>query len=139
MTKIDCGQWVSIKWKTKDKELVESGMHGELWTIYNSDQATSNSKQYGCANPENPDDKVKCYHGWVPPRIICHDLTEKELEGTADGKVMTLRVNISDVGDKFFDSALAVDSIEFSTKACDDETGRITPPSVDPDSRVNDL
>jgi hypothetical protein len=132
---IDCGEWVSIN-KKKDAAgaLIDSALHGELGSIFASTTATSKSKQYGCAGPESSDPKVKCYHGWVPPRVICKNISDDD-----KGKLRTLRVSVADVGDQYFDSALAVDSIVFSTKTCEDAEGRITPPAVDPDSRVNEL
>lgn len=101
-TQVVCGDWQSISGDAKlDKK-------GALWDIGKSQQATSGSAAFKCT-----DGAGKCYHGYIPPRIICKDLTADHF-----GKEFTLRMSVSDAGDTIFDSALAVDSIVFSTEAC---------------------
>ncbi|MFK7874045.1 MAG: hypothetical protein AB8C84_12915 [Oligoflexales bacterium] len=48
-----------------------------------------------------------------PPRVICSTITEEMRD-----KSLTLRFLISDMGDQWVDSALAIDSIVFSEKNC---------------------
>ena len=49
----------------------------------------------------------------ITPRVICREL-DPDLE---IGKALTLRIGVSDVGDSYYDSALAVDGVVFSTEA----------------------
>jgi len=67
----------------------------------------------------------------ISARMICKDLTAADL-----GKERTLRMSVSDAGDSYYDSALAVDSVVFSTKACADPDGRMTPEA---DSRASEV
>jgi hypothetical protein len=102
---VTCGQWNSI--------FGDAAMNGEgqLWDINLSTQST-NSAAFKCGGD-------KCYHGFIRPRIICRDLTDEHF-----GKELTLRMAVTDAGDNIFDSALAVDSIVFSTESC--ATGTFT-------------
>jgi hypothetical protein len=104
-TQQKCGQWMSISGDAKLKT-------GALWDIEKSSQATKSSA-FKCGSDN------KCYHGYIQPRIICRDLTDDHF-----GKEFTLRMSVSDAGDSIFDSALAVDSIVFSTESC--ATGTFT-------------
>lgn len=105
-TQQKCGQWLSI---SGDEKL---DGNGALWDIEKSSQATK-SAAFKCGSDS------KCYHGYIQPRIICRDLTADHF-----GKEFTLRMSVSDAGDSIFDSALAVDSIVFSTESC--ATGTFT-------------
>jgi len=111
--KIECGEWSSIA-GSELKNL------GKMWDIDRSTQST-NSTAFHCG-------AAKCYHGYIQPRIICRDLTDDHF-----GKELTLRMAVTDAGDNIFDSALAVDSVVFSTEACSagtftkEEASRVTP------------
>ncbi len=111
---ITCGQWNSV---SGDKAM--DGI-GQLWDINLSTHST-NSTAYKCGGD-------KCYHGFIRPRIICRDLSEDHFD-----KELTLRLAVTDAGDNIFDSALAVDSVVFSTEACaagtftKEEASRVTP------------
>jgi len=98
-TQITCGEWYSIAGDAKMNNL------GQMWDIDRSSQAT-NSGTFHCG-------ATKCYHGFIRPRIICRDLTDNHFD-----KTLTLRFAVTDAGDNIFDSALAVDSVIFSTEAC---------------------
>ena len=100
---VECGEWKSLLGNTP---LIA---HGELWDIASSLQAPPYASTYKCNKTKGD----KCYHGWIPPRVIC-----KSLPADMTGKELTLRVSVSDVGDSYFDSALAVDSIVFSKEGC---------------------
>jgi hypothetical protein len=92
-----CGSWQSIS---------EVGdLPADLWNVNHSTQAVPALKEFNCSGEA-------CYHGWVPPRVICKNIEPLQ------GKTRTLRISVSDVGDDYYDSALAVDSIVFSTKNC---------------------
>ena len=103
-TQVSCGEWVSVN---------GSGVTtGKLWDIDQSTQAVSNTK-YFCAGSDAS--SQKCFHGYIPPRVLC-----KELDAATElGKELTLRFNVSDAGDSYYDSAIAIDSIVFSNEACD--------------------
>lgn len=103
--KLECGEWKSFKGSGK------LASNGVLWDIDRSTQATK-SKSFGCTGE-------KCYHGYIEPRIICRDLNTDHW-----GKDLTLRMVVTDAGDSIYDSALAVDSIVFSTESC--ATGTFT-------------
>lgn len=111
---ITCGEWNSVSGDT-----AMSGK-GQLWDVNLSTHST-NSTAYKCGGD-------KCYHGFIRPRIICRDLSEDHF-----GKELTLRLAVTDAGDNIFDSALAVDSVVFSTEACaagtftKEEASRVTP------------
>ena len=49
----------------------------------------------------------------MPPRVICKDLKTEDI-----GQVRNLIMKVADAGDTVYDSALAVDSVVFSTKSC---------------------
>ncbi len=119
-----CGEWVF----TKDKI-----GHGDLWDVRNSSQTPGDGENYKCVDGESTSEAAagKCYHGMIASRIICKDLTAND-----QGKIRTLRFNVSDAGDAYYDSALAVDSVVFSKTACGDATGRMTPATIDPDSKA---
>jgi hypothetical protein len=110
---IDCGEWNSIAGSAL-KDL------GKMWDIDRSTQST-NSASFFCG-------AAKCYHGFIKPRIICRDLTAEHF-----GKELTLRMAVTDAGDNIFDSALAVDSVVFSTEACSagtftkEDASKVTP------------
>ena len=110
-TQATCGQWKSV---TGDATLSASTLtdpmsNGVIWNIDKSSQAVSQGGSFGCGDGTN----TKCYHGWVPPAVICKPIAEDQ-----KGKTLTLRFNISDAGDKYYDSALAIDSVVFSTNDC---------------------
>jgi hypothetical protein len=126
----DCGKAEKVPGGCGDWKHVPSSdaMDGELFGISYSSEAPAQGSKYGCMAKGN-DANGKCYHGMIEPRMVCHDLTADEA-----GKTLTLRINVSDAGDKFFDSALAVDSIVFTNKACNEPEGRMTD---EPDSRAS--
>jgi hypothetical protein len=103
-TQVSCGEWKSINGS--------SITTGKLWNIDESTQAATKSLTYYC-DPGSTN--VKCFHGYVPARTICKKLDPE----TEVGKELTLRFNVSDAGDKYFDSALAIDTITFSNEDCD--------------------
>lgn len=105
-TQHKCGEWQSVFGNA-----AEFVTHGELWDIASSSQAPSYATQYKCSQTTG----TKCYHGMIPPRVIC-----KTLPDDVKGKQLTLRISVSDLGDSYFDSALAVDSVIFSTEGCAD-------------------
>jgi hypothetical protein len=111
---ITCGQWNSVS-----GDAAMDGK-GQLWDINLSTQSTGSSA-FKCGGD-------KCYHGFIRPRIICRDLTTDHF-----GKELTLRMAVTDAGDSIFDSALAVDSIVFSTEACSagtftrEDASKVTP------------
>ncbi len=98
-TQVTCGEWNSISGDAAMKG------NGQLWDINFSAESTD-SDAFKCGG-------AKCYHGFIRPRIICRDLTDDHF-----GKELTLRMAVTDAGDSIFDSALAVDSVVFSTEAC---------------------
>lgn len=100
-----CGEWQFVQ---------AASLSGELFNISSSDEASTKlSKPYKCDKGAKGADGVKCYPGMIPPRTFCANLTADDF-----GATRTLRVSISDVGDQFFDSALAVDSVVFAKEAC---------------------
>lgn len=115
-----CGEWNNI---TKV-------MHGQLWNIDDSTQAPKQNKKFHCAGGE--DKNGRCYHGMVQPRVICRTLKPEEKD-----KTLTLRIGVSDVGDGYYDSALAVDEIVFNMTgdACALPAGDVESPV----SRYDDL
>lgn len=108
-TQTSCGQWQSVNGAP-----ATTLNHGTLWDVTSSTQAVSHgdAARFGCS--KEGESSTKCYHGWVPPRVICYDLDPD----TEVGKELTLRMSISDAGDTFYDSAIAVDTIVFSKKDC---------------------
>lgn len=100
---VACGEWEPVA--------NTDGLTGELWDIASSTQAVGGGNQFGCMKS---DVAGKCYHGWIKPRVICKTLSSDEKD-----KELTLRMSVSDAGDAVYDSALAVDSIVFSTQGCD--------------------
>ncbi len=120
---ITCGEWQSV-------QKFNAKLDGELWNIDKSTTASKKlSKAYSCDVGAKGAEGKKCYPGIVPPRTFCANLAEEDM-----GAERTLRVAITDVGDQYFDSAIAIDSIVFSKDACG-ETGF----SGDPKSRANEL
>jgi hypothetical protein len=121
-----CGEWQFVG-ENED-------LYGDLWLISESTQGPSQggSGKFNCVyGGENG----KCYHGMIEPRIICANIPEGDR-----GQTMTLRMGVSDAGDSFYDSALAVDTVAFSTAACGaGDASRMTPAAEDPESRVNTL
>ena len=104
---IPCGEGQSVQ-KFNPK------LNGELWRIGNSSTASKKlSALYSCDAGAAGKADVKCYPGIVPPRTFCANLAEEDM-----GQERTLRVAITDVGDQYFDSAIAVDSVVFSKEAC---------------------
>ncbi len=99
-TKVTCGEWQSIAGGALST--------GVLWDIDKSTNAVSQGSKYFCGSTG------KCYHGYIPARVICKQLNAE----TEMGKELTLRFNVTDAGDKMFDSALAIDSIVFSKEDC---------------------
>ena len=119
-----CGEW------NYTKDLIG---HGDLWDVMSSTQMPGDGANFGCLDTAgNPKNTTKCFHGMIPSRIICKDLTDKDY-----GKIRTLRFSVSDAGDAYYDSALAVDSVVFSTKACNEPAGRMTPESDSKARTVN--
>ncbi len=123
---VKCGDWQSVK---------TLGLHGEMWSVDKDSQATSKSMTYECQNPDTKnsklaDGKVKCYHGWVPPRTFCKNLAPEDF-----GTEKTLRIGITDVGDQYFTSAIAIDSVVFTKADCAGDAGF----AADPDSRASEL
>lgn len=108
-----CGDWGFTN--------ATAGMHGELGFIQSSTTAVPQAATFGCRAPGATGDSTKCYHGMIAPRIICKDIAD-----TDKGQNRTLRFNVSDAGDAYFDSALAVDSVVFSQLPCSDPAGRMT-------------
>ncbi len=94
-----CGVWESLA--------SVGDLPDDLWNINYSSHAVQERENVGCTEGKS------CYHGWVKPRVICKDLQEEEI-----GEQLTLRISITDVGDDYFDSALAVDSVVFSQENC---------------------
>lgn len=109
-----CGEWIWAK---------DGIGHGDLWDVRNSSQTPGDGSTMGCIDADNDTGTAgKCYHGMIPSRIICKDLNTQDV-----GKIRTLRFQVADAGDAYYDSALAIDSVVFSTAACSDPAGRMTP------------
>lgn len=105
---ITCGEWMSVQ-KHND-------LNGELWKVSESTTASSKlNADYNCAIGGANTAGVKCYPGIVPPKTFCANLTAEDM-----GSERTLRIAITDVGDQFFDSAIAIDSVVFSKDLCGD-------------------
>lgn len=121
-TSFTCGEWKFVG--------ATPALKGDQWVISASTQAPRNGKTYGCTD----DASKPCFHGMIAPRIIC-----KNIDATTEaGKTLTLRMGVSDAGDSLFDSALAVDTIAFSSDVCGaGDATRLTPAETDPDSRAN--
>lgn len=98
-TQVTCGEWQSITGSSLTS--------GALWNIDKSTDAVKKGTSYHCGDGN-------CYHGYIPARVIC-----KKIPAELQGKRATLRFNVSDAGDKYYDSALAVDSVVFSKEDCD--------------------
>lgn len=106
--KAACGEWISTY---HGLDLGTSG-DANYWMITKSSQApshTAHGSKYACANT----DGEKCYAGMLPPKIVCKPIPE-----SLKGKTATLRIGVSDAGDSYFDTAVAVDSIVFSKEEC---------------------
>jgi hypothetical protein len=101
-----CGEWDATTFNDKDKNLT-----GALWDVQDSDQGPSLGAKYKCGTDAGG--VGKCYPGMIQPRVICAPLDKD----TERGKTLTLRIGVADAGDSYFDSALAVDSVVFSTEA----------------------
>jgi len=120
-----CGEWNNI---TSVKNAAGNfTIHGSLWDIDGSTDAPKQNTKYKCGSTE------RCFHGMIAPRTICRPLLESE-----KGKTLTFRMGVNDVGDSYYDSALAVNSIAFTTAAqpCGELLGK-DPES--PVSRYDDL
>lgn len=117
-----CGEWKFVG--------NSEALSGDMWMIGASTQAPKSGKTYGCTAATG----APCYHGMIEPRIICKNLDA----ANEAGKTLTLRMGVADAGDSFFDSALAVDTVAFSTSECGaGDAARMTPEATDPDSRAN--
>ena len=121
-----CGDWMFVA------DYLDAGgknINGELWGIGSSSTAPKNGSTMGCL--ASGSSGTKCYAGMIKPRIICKDLADAD-----KGALRTLRITVADAGDPYFDSALALDSVVFSSNACSDTTSRMT---AEPLSRAAQL
>lgn len=82
----------------EDWRAIEAPLRGDLWDIGASPSAAPGG-----------------YTGYLPPRTFCRNLEPS----TEIGRNLTLRISVSDGGDPYLDTALLIDSVVFSTKACE--------------------
>lgn len=100
-----CGEWDATTYNSTKKNLT-----GALWDVQHSDQGPSLGGKYKCGTDAGG--AGKCYPGMIQPRVICAPLDPE----TEKGKTLTLRIGVADAGDTYYDSALAVDSVVFTTE-----------------------
>jgi hypothetical protein len=97
-----CGDWNNVTFNNGAKDL-----NGELWNVTQSTEGPALQGKFQCGDENGG----LCYPGMIRPRVLCAPL-DKDAER---GKVLTLRIGVTDVGDPYYDSALAVDSVVFTT------------------------
>ncbi len=100
-----CGEWDTTTWNDGDKNLT-----GALWDVAKSNQGPSLGATFKCGTEAGG--SGACYPGMIQPRVLCYKLDE----ATERGKTLTLRIGVTDAGDSYYDSALAVDSVVFTTE-----------------------
>jgi len=72
-----CGEWQFTK------DLITDG---DLWSVGDSTQMPADGATFGCLNEDNAEaNPSKCFHGMIPSRIICKDLSADDI-----GKLRTL-------------------------------------------------
>lgn len=98
-----CGDWNTTTFNNGSGNLT-----GEMWNVDKSTEGPALHSAFNCGAvyPSG-----LCYPGMIKPRILCAPLDKD----TERGKLLTLRIGVADVGDAYYDSALAVDSIVFAT------------------------
>lgn len=101
-----CGEWDATTWNDGDKNLT-----GALWDVTNSTQGPSLGSKFMCGT--DAAGAGRCYPGMIQPKVLCAPLDR----ATETGKTLTLRIGVSDAGDSYYDSALAVDSVVFTSEA----------------------
>ncbi len=106
--KASCGEWIATY-----HVFGETNQTAALWNIDESSRAPKHSNRVGCVG-----ENKRCYHGMITPRVICKPIPEELV-----GQEVTLRMSVTDAGDSAFDSALAVDSIAFTTDECSSDAG----------------
>ena len=98
-----CGDWNTTTFNNGTGDL-----NGEMWNVKYSSESPALHSAFNCGAANT---SGLCYPGMIKPRILCAPL-DKDIER---GKLLTLRIGVADVGDAYYDSALAVDSIVFTT------------------------
>jgi hypothetical protein len=126
-----CGDWKPIV-ASNEWTGAPPLTYGNIWDITSSTQAQKKGLEWGAMTQEMANSAVsgQAYYGMVEPRVICKDLDP----ATEVGKTLTLRFNVTDAGDNLFDSALAVDSVVFTTFGCSEPSF-----TGEPDSRASEL
>ena len=99
-----CGDWDATTFNGNKKNLT-----GSLWDVKDSTQGPNLGTAFKCGTATDGDGL--CYPGMIQPRVICAPLDP----ATERDKILTLRMGVADAGDTFYDSALAVDSVVFTT------------------------